>query len=114
VSGKTGGDAACDRAARVLSESRAAAVAAAVAGAWRASLRDSRALAVGRSVVRAAGALPRSERRLCALLLIASAVAGHVIMASMLPLQARPTVWLTASALLAAILAASAAIARSR
>jgi hypothetical protein len=114
MNGKAGDDAAGDRAARVLSESRAAAAAVALAGAWTASLRDARALAAGRAVVQAAGALPRSERRLCTLLLIASAFAGHVIMTSMLPLQSRPTVWLTAIALLAAILAASAAIARSR
>jgi hypothetical protein len=104
----------CDRAARVLSESRAAAVTADIVGAWAASLRDARVLMIARVLVQRAHALPRSELRIATLLLIATALAGHIIMARMLPLQARPSVWLTASALLAAILAASAAIARNR
>ena len=103
-----------DLAVRVLRESRSVALAAAVVAAWTAGRRTARTVTIWRALTQSAAALPRGERRTCAWLLIVTATGGHIVMASMLPPQARPMVWLTASALLVAILAASAAIARNR
>lgn len=103
-----------DGAARVLSGSRAVAIAGALARKIEASVRDAGSLARARRIAAAAWALAPRERRICAALVIAAAIVGHAVMASMLPPPARPTVWLTAGSLLASTLAAAAAIARSR
>lgn len=71
----------------------------------------------GRAVARAARTLTgtaRSRRGGDVLVTAAIAVAGHLVMASRLPATVRPTLALSAAALLAAILAAVAATARSR
>lgn len=103
-----------DDAIDVLSTSRAVTVANVLAQKIAASVRGARSLAQARRVVAAATALAPRERRICAALIVAAALIGHTIMASMLPLPSRPTVWLTAGSLLASSLAAVAAIARSR
>jgi len=102
------------RAAQVVGRSRIAAwLDAGVSGAI-ASVRSSRVLGIARDRTRAFQALPRPARTRSALLATAVALAGHIVMASMLPSRARPTLALTAVALLGATAAAIAASARSR
>ena len=103
-----------DGAIRVLSTSRAVTIATVLAQRIEASVCGARSLARARRIVAMASALAPTERRTCAALIVVAAVSGHAIMASMLPPPARPTVWLTSGSLLASILAAVAAIARSR
>jgi hypothetical protein len=78
------------------------------------AVESSRTVDAVRNRARECRALPMAEWRICATLMIATALAGHVLMASLLPSLLRPTVALTAVALLGASLAAAAAIARNR
>ena len=102
------------RARRVVGRSRIAAVLDATVDGAIASARTSRVLGIARNRARAFHALPRAERGRYVLLTIAVAVAGHLVMASMLPSRARPTPALTAAVLLGATAAAIAASARSK
>lgn len=102
------------RASEIIAGSRVAAV---VEGSLRrfvAGARTSRSVATVRPFVRELQAMPAGERGWCAVLTIAAALAGHVVMAAMLPWSARPTLTLTVLVLLAAGLAAGAAAVRDR
>ncbi len=66
---------------------------------------SSRSLAIMRKLIAEVRHMPAGERTVCLLLFSAAAISGHVLLASMLPASARPTVALTAL-LLAAGLAA--------
>lgn len=100
-------------AVRIVTQSRVAALVERLV--WRsiAAVRASRSFAVARQRVQEFQAMPADERGWCAVLMMASALAGHVVMAAMLPSPARPTLTLTALALLAAGLAAAAAAVRN-
>ena len=101
-------------AGRVVGDSRIAALLEVAVDGATASVRTSRVAGIARERARAFRALPRAERARCVLLTIAVALAGHLVMASMLPSRARPTPALTAAVLLGATAAAIAASARSR
>jgi hypothetical protein len=102
------------RAKKIIAGSRVAAL---VEGIFRrsvAGVRTSRSFAAARQFVQDLQATPADERGWCAVLMIAAALAGHVVMAAMLPWPARPTLTLTVLVLLAAGLAAGAATVRNR
>jgi len=107
-------DSTFDRAGRIIARSRAAALAEKTLCRFVAAVRGSRTLAAARQRVLELQAAPADERRRCGALLLATALAGHVVMANMLPAPARPTVALTALSLLAAAMAGAAAVLRKR
>ena len=78
------------------------------------NIEGSRVIAIVRDRVARFEALPAADRRTSAIVLIAAAMAAHLVMASLLPPSVRPIRALTAVALPGAILAAAAAIARTR
>jgi hypothetical protein len=103
-----------DRAAAVIGQSWIARWIEACVRMTTTSVEGSRSLEIARARLRAFDALPPSDRWTYAAVVMAVALAGHVVMASMLPLRSRPTVALTAVALLGASLAAFGATARNR
>jgi hypothetical protein len=109
-----GDDETFGRAGKIIAESRAAALVEKILCLSVAAVRTSRSLAAARQRVHELQAIPADERRWCGVLLFAAALAGHVVMAAWLPMPARPTLTLTALALLAAGMAAGAAALRSR
>lgn len=78
-----------------------------------ASVDTSRALQTARKVVRDFQRLPIGERALCAMLTAAVAAIANVVMATMLPLQARPSQPLAAGVLVL-LLCAGAAVCVAR
>ncbi len=103
-----------DRATVIIGRSRIVQLVGRCIDVATAGLAASRAIGIARARVRAFAGLPEADRRSSAMVAIGIAVAGHAIIASMLPLPTRPTVALTAIALLGASLAAVAATARTR
>ena len=101
------------RAAAIIADSRIAAAIRLIVRHGTASARTARLWLPVQRLARALGARPDSERRVLLLWFVAVAVAGHWLMASMLPSTASPTPALTAVALVAASLAAIAASSRS-
>ena len=69
-----------------------------------ASVRSSRALALARLRLTEFQLLPLGERTRCVLIALGAALAGHIALASMLPVPARPTLGLTIVALLGVLL----------
>jgi hypothetical protein len=92
------------RAAWIAGRSRIATVADFIVDRSVASVRSSRALAFVRLRLGEFQSLPPGERTRCALIALGAALAGHIVLASMLPVPARPTLGLTAVALLGAAL----------
>jgi len=78
------------------------------------SVESSRVIAIVRDRVCRFEALDAANRRTSAIVSSAAAIAAHLVMAPLLPPVVRPIPALTAVALLGAILAAAAAIARTR
>jgi hypothetical protein len=103
-----GADAMFRRAGRIIGQSRIAALVDRVSRICLASVRSSRFVAAVQQYVATWQTIPAAERASCALVVVATAVAGHLLMASMLPTAARPTLMLTALVLLAVCLAAGA------
>ena len=102
------------RAGWIADRSRIAAIADSVVRRSAVSVRSSRALAIARRNGSGnSSRCPADERTRCALIALTAALAGHVLLATMLPLPASPTVELTAGIFLGAGLVAAAA-ARSR
>ena len=97
-------DDAVRRAGWIAGRSRIATVADFIVDRSVASVRSSRALALGRLRLSEFQSLPRGERTRCALIAVGTALAGHIVLASMLPVPARPTLGLTTVALLGAVL----------
>jgi len=100
------GDATFARAEAIIGGSRVIALGERLRKLFLESARGSRSLAALRLSIRAFAALPAGERGWCAAIAIASASAGHVVMAAFEPVRARPTTPLTLLALLAIALAA--------
>jgi hypothetical protein len=111
---RAGKDEALERAEQIVARSVVAALAATAVARVAVSFHRSRLITLARESAHGFERLPVAERVRCALSIIAVALAGHVIIAAMLPAPARPTVALSAVALLGAILAARAASVRSR
>lgn len=101
------------RAGLIIEGSRVAALFGVVVARIGAGVSTSRALALVRSRAREFEALPAADWTWCVVLLIAVALAGHAVMAALLPWPARQAAAPAAAALLAASLAAVAAISRS-
>jgi hypothetical protein len=97
-----------DRAGQIIAASWAAAFVGRVCRVSLAAVRASRSFAAVQRGVTAYRRTAISERGGCLVIAIATAVAGHVAMASMLPAAGRPTVTLTALLLVAVCLAAAA------
>jgi hypothetical protein len=96
------------RAGQIIAESRVAALVDRVCRRSLATALASRSLAAAQRRVLTVRRVPAGERGVCLLVVIATAVVGHVVMASMLPDVARPTVTLTALLLIAVCLAVAA------
>ena len=101
------------RAAAIIAESRIAAAIEPIIQRCVTSASRARSWLLVERLAREFATLPRAERRAIVLLIVTVALAGHWVMASMLPSPASPTRALTAVALVAASLAAIAAIAHS-
>ena len=97
-------DDAVRRAGRIASRSRIAMVADFIVDRSVATVRSSRALTLARLGLREFQSLPPRERTRCALIALGAALAAHIVLASMLPVPARPTLGLTIVALLGALL----------
>jgi hypothetical protein len=97
-------DDAVRRAGRIAGRSRIATVADVIVDRSVASVRSSRALTLARLRLREFQSLPPGERTRCALIALGAALAAHIVLASMLPFPARPTLGLTTVALLGAVL----------
>ena len=97
-------DDAVRRAGWIVGRSRIAMVADFIVDRSVASVRSSRALALARLRLSEFQSLPRGERTRCALIALGAALAGHIVLALMLPVPARPTLGLTTVALLGAVL----------
>jgi hypothetical protein len=95
-----------ERAGRLISHSRIAAVVAFLVSQSAASARSSRAIGFGRRRANAFQSLPAEERTRCALIAAAAALAGHAALAALLPASASPMLSLTTLALLGALVAA--------
>ena len=95
------------RAGRIIADSRVAALVDRACSRSPAIARASRSFAAAQREVAKLRRLSAGERTVCLAIVIATAVAGHTVMASMLPAAGRPTVWLTALLLAAAGLAAA-------
>lgn len=108
MSAITDGDDPVRRAAWIAGRSRIAAIADVAVRRSVASTRSSRALIFARHCLREFQSLPSGERTRCALITLAAALAGHILLAVMLPTPASPTLALTTVALLGAALAARA------
>jgi hypothetical protein len=100
------------RAATIIAQSRVAALARGVCQRTLAAILTSRSFAATQRRTHAFRELAAGRRAGCAVLVTATAVAGHVAMASMLPAPARPATALTALVLLAICLAAGATAVR--
>jgi hypothetical protein len=109
-----GDDETFGRASTIIAGSRMAALVERILRLSVAAVRTSRSLATARHCVQAFHAMPADERRWCVVLLLAAALTGHLVMAAMLPMHARPTLTLTALAFLAAGFATGAAARRNR
>lgn len=103
-----------DEAATAIAESRLGRCADACMRIVVGSVEGSRLIAIVRDRVFRLEALEAANLRTSAILLIATAVAAHLVMAPLLPPSVRPIQALTAVALLGAILVAAAAIARTQ
>jgi hypothetical protein len=101
-------DEAVRRADSIVGRSQIAAIITFIVRRSAASIPSSRSLAVARRALREFGSLPAGVRSRCALVAVASALLGHVLLAAMLPTAARPTAALTAVLLLGVCLAAAA------
>jgi hypothetical protein len=97
------------RAGQIIADSRVAALVDRVCSRSLAIALASRSFAVAQRRVLTVRHMSPSERAGCLVIIIATAVAGHVAVASMLPTAGRPTVWLTALLLVAGGLAGAAA-----
>jgi hypothetical protein len=97
----TGDDEAMQRAGWIASRSWIATLGDFVVGRSVASARSSRALMLARRCLQEFQSLPAAERARCELIASAAAVAGHVVLAALLPASARPMISVTAVALLA-------------
>ena len=97
------GDDAIRHAGRIAARSVTVTTADLVVGRSFASVRSSRALTLAGRRLREFQSLPSGERTRCALIALGSALAGHIVLASMLPVPARPMLGLTTVALLGAI-----------
>ena len=97
------------RAAAIIAESRIAAAIEPIIQRCATSARRARSWLLVQRLAREFSALPRAERRVIVLLIVAVALGGHGVMAWMLPSPASPTRTLTAVSLVAASLAAIAA-----
>jgi hypothetical protein len=101
------------RAGQIVAQSGVAALVEGIVCRSVATIHASRSFAVARRRVREFQAMPADERGWCVILLVAAALAGHIVMAAVWPAPAKPTVTLTALALVAAGLAAILAAVRS-
>jgi hypothetical protein len=108
------GRAASNDALDIITSSRLAEMAGSIVDGAAAAMRNARSTALAARADAAMRRLAPRHQATAALLLILAAVGAHIVMASRLPLAARPTVWLSTAALLVASLAAVAAIARRR
>jgi hypothetical protein len=95
------------RAGSIIGRSRIATIADDVVVRSVASVRSSRALSIARRCLGEFQSLPSGERTRCALITLAAALAGHIVLAQMLPAAASPTLGLTTVALLGAALVAA-------
>jgi hypothetical protein len=102
------GEDAVRRAGWIASHSRIAAIAAFVVRRAVASVRSSWTRVFARRYLREFQSLPSGERTLCALIASTAALAGHILLAAILPASASPTLALTTVALLGIGLAAGA------
>lgn len=98
------------RAETIVAQSRLTAVLERSGDRALAAARTSRSVAAVRQRIDAFRSLPASARRECVGTAIVAAVAGHVVIAWMLPLRSTPVVALTAPLLVAMCLAAAAAL----
>ena len=96
------GEDAVRRASWIAGRSRIAAVAGFIVDRSAASVRSSRAVTLARRRLREFQSLSSGERTRCVLIAIGAALAGHVVLAAMLPAPATPTLGLTTVALLGA------------
>jgi hypothetical protein len=101
-------------AASIVGGSAIAALVVAVVDKATASFRSSGTLAAVTRRIQAFEMLPRAEQVRSLVVVVVAALAGHIVMALMLPPRGRPIAALTAALFLAAIAAAVAATARSR
>ncbi|MGH9143563.1 MAG: hypothetical protein ACRD2I_20700 [Vicinamibacterales bacterium] len=90
-----------ERAQAIIAGSRVAISIDAILVRALAAANDSRVLAAVRRRIHAWQRLSAGEQGQCALVMIGTAVAAHIVMAAMLPAAARPQVALTALLLLA-------------
>jgi hypothetical protein len=100
------------RGATIIAQSRVAILVGAIGRRMLAAVRTSCGFAATQRRIQAFRGPATAERVGCALLVTATAVAGHVVLASMLPAPARPATALTALVLLAICLAAGATAVR--
>ena len=110
----TEGDEAMRRAGWIAGRSGIATIADDVVRRLAASVRSSSALMAWRRGLREFRSLPSAERRRCVLIALTAALAGHVLLAALLPPAASPSVALTTVAFLGAALVVAAGAARSR
>jgi hypothetical protein len=96
-------DDAVRRAGRIVARSVMVTTADLVVRRSAASLRSSRALTLAGRCQREFQSLPSGERTRCALIALSTALAGHIVLASLLPVPARPMLALTTVALIGAI-----------
>ena len=99
------GDDALLRAEWIIRHSQAATLCRSIVNRSTASVHTSRSRAVARRLAAQFQSLPIAERNRCVLLMAAIALAGHVVMASLLPPPARPLAAVSALLLLVAALA---------
>ena len=98
-------DVAVRRGGWIAGHSRIAAIADAVVDGSVASLQTSARRRIRADRLREFQSLPAAERTRCLLIVLFTALAGHLVLAALLPSSSRPTLALTASALLGAGLA---------
>ena len=98
------GDDAVRRGGWIVGRSLSATIADLVVRRSAASVRSSPALRSVRRIWQEFRALSSGERAHCALIALGAALAGHLVMAAMLPTPASPTLGLTTVALLGACL----------
>jgi hypothetical protein len=101
------GDGAVGRAGWIAGRSLTVTIADLIVRRSVASVRSSRALTLAQPLLRELRSLSPGERARCVIIAVGAALAGHIVLASLLPASASPTVGLTALALLGAGLIAA-------
>ena len=101
-------DDAMERARRIVGSSRIAALLDLVVRRSAVSVESSRATRFARSRLREFRSLSPAVRTRCAIIAFATAAGGHMLLSTILPASAGPTLGLTTVALLGAALAAGA------